>query len=269
MWISTIEICTLLCCVFYISDFHWLLFFFSFFLFISPLLSFVFQGQSMESLHWPFAWQIIMMRRKQIRQKERDDSFDVRESEREEQWISLWCLDETFQNSKWESASVIHSDILCRHLQSMQDQKARRKLLTWLTISRFKIVSLNLKLLINIFPGLSSKFFLLQFDKFPHFQISRKSRSQMLSKWSQISSLDNLFLYKRWKILPFICCINIYEHFCFDVNFDCFANLCLPTDCMVTIFSLHSAQSILHWMLCFCFSASRHWVSSWPRYWSM
>jgi hypothetical protein len=39
----------------------------------------------MESLHSPFVWQIIMMRRKQIRQKERDDSFDVRESEREEE----------------------------------------------------------------------------------------------------------------------------------------------------------------------------------------
>jgi hypothetical protein len=43
---------------------------------------------------------MIMTRRKQIRQEEKDDSFDVRESEREEQSICLWCLDEAFQKSK-------------------------------------------------------------------------------------------------------------------------------------------------------------------------
>ncbi len=36
----------------------------------------------------------------------------------------------------------------------------------------------------------------------------------MLSKWSQNSILDNLFLYKRWIILLFITCINISQHFC-------------------------------------------------------
>ncbi len=110
--------------------------------FSSPLLSFVFQGQSMEFLHWPFVWKMIMTRRKQIRQEEKDDSFDVRESEREEQSICLWCLDEAFQKSKWESVSGIHSDILWRHLQTMQDLEARWKLLTWLTISRFEFVGL-------------------------------------------------------------------------------------------------------------------------------
>ncbi len=88
------------CCTFHFWFTLVIVFFVLFF--ISPLFSFVFQGQSKESLHSPFVLQITMMRREQIRQKERDDSFDVRESEREEQWIPLWCLDEAFENSKWE-----------------------------------------------------------------------------------------------------------------------------------------------------------------------
>ena len=73
---------------------------------------------------------------------ERDGSFGVRECDEEERWIPLWCLDETFQNSKWESVSLIHSDILCRPLQMLQDQMGRRKLLTWLTTSRSEFVGL-------------------------------------------------------------------------------------------------------------------------------
>jgi hypothetical protein len=71
------------------------------------------------------------MRRKQIRQKERDDSFDVRGSERErnnEFLFGVWMRHFKTQNER--GFLVIHSEILCRHLQTMQDHLARMKLLT-------------------------------------------------------------------------------------------------------------------------------------------
>ncbi len=160
MWISINRIrYSFLFCILHFL-FHWSLFFCSFFFFISPFISFVFQGQSMESLHSPYVWQNYNNEKK-TNQTEREGWFFwcVRVWEREEQSIPLWCLDEAFQNSKWESVSVIHSDIICRHLQTMQNQEARRKLLTWLTISRSEFVGLFKKCLSIFFQDYPVNYF--------------------------------------------------------------------------------------------------------------
>jgi hypothetical protein len=69
--------------------------------------------------------------KKTIRQEERDGSSDLREYERErnnEFLFGVWMRHFKTQNER--VFLVIYSDILCRHLQTMQDQKARWKLLT-------------------------------------------------------------------------------------------------------------------------------------------
>ncbi len=123
------------------SDFHWLLFFFHiFFLHLSsPLICLSRAKYGISLLTLCFA----------NHNNEKKTNWTEREG-----WF-FWCervweRNNEFLFAVWmrhfktqhERVFDIHADILCRHLQVLQDQKARRKLLTWLTISRFKFVGL-------------------------------------------------------------------------------------------------------------------------------
>ncbi len=143
LWIFILGKGIRLFCLFLISDFHWeffyLIFHFLFILHHFPYLINPLRAKYRNSFtHLLFAKSSWRLGREG--EGERDGSFGVRECDEEERWIPLWCLNETFQNSKWVSVSLIHSDILCRPLQILQDQKARRKLRTWLTSSRWGVV---------------------------------------------------------------------------------------------------------------------------------
>ncbi len=132
--------------------------FFSLFFFISPLLS-LFSGKCMESLY-----SIIVLQAQSWEENKSDRKRGMIllmwDSLSEEQWIPLWCFDETFQNSKWEYLTfflISFADTcrMCKNCYCWHD---------W----QFPGLSflVNLQLLINIFPGLSSKLFLLPFDIF-------------------------------------------------------------------------------------------------------
>ncbi len=135
LWIFILEFGTRLCCAFLISNFHWYLLFFYLilhFVFIPHLFPYLMnplRAKYGNSFTHPLFRQIIM----KIRERERGREGWFFWCERvlwRGTMNSFWDLDETFQNSKWESVSLIHSDILCRPLQMMQDQMGRRKLLT-------------------------------------------------------------------------------------------------------------------------------------------
>jgi hypothetical protein len=87
----------------------WVFFSIFFWFFLSLLLSFILQGQSLEISSFILCLANHHEEKERMRGSERDVSLDLRESEKEEQWISLWCLGETskpkmrecFFNSFW------------------------------------------------------------------------------------------------------------------------------------------------------------------------
>ncbi len=161
MWISIIEYGTLLCCVFCTFDFH---------------LSF-------KSNVWNLFAHPLFCNcndEKKTSQTEREGWFFWYERvwEREEQCIPLWCLDETFQNSKWESV-FCHS--FWYPLQTPADHArsaGKKEVADMIDNFQVDVCRFDLRLLLNIFPGLSSKLFLLQFDSFliSKFQGNQRAR---------------------------------------------------------------------------------------------
>ncbi len=171
-WISNLGWGTLLCISELCFSMAIVEFFFPFSFDSSSLYFFhlSFKGKVWKFLPSSFVWQIIMKRRKEWegvrgmflwiweRVKKRNNEF----------LCGVWVR---HQSPKWESVSSIHSDILCRHLQTLQDQMVKMKLLTWLTISRSKFADKNESrcslssarfclFLILKFPGSSSKSFI-------------------------------------------------------------------------------------------------------------
>ncbi len=191
-----------MCCIFCISDFHSL--FFTLFYFFLHLICLSRAKYGISSLTLCLA---NYNDEKKTKQTEREGCFFwcERESVGEEQWVHLWYLDETFQNSKWESV-FCHS--FWYPLQTPADRarsEGKKEIADMIDNFQVWVCRFDLKLLINTFSGLSSKLFLLQFDSF----LISKFQGNQGARYC-LNGLRNLFL--TIYIFDSLTCSRWFQH---------------------------------------------------------